>query len=127
MRYLGNAFSLGMLDFLDDFTGVLHVDVLSVELAHAWMLEDSWESCVGHQDTADMLSSMLGMAVPMRRVSLSLKPGDRILVAQYSGPRLPEGATSLPEGAQIRWILVRVFTAGNAMLDGFAKYVSTRR
>jgi hypothetical protein len=39
---------------------------------------------------------------------VSLVPGDRVLVGQYSGTRLPEGATTLPEGATIRWLVVSV-------------------
>ena len=27
-------------------------------------------------------------------------------MGQYSGPRLPEGSTSLPEGATIKWYLI---------------------
>lgn len=30
------------------------------------------------------------------------------IVGQYDGPRLPEGAIALPEGASIRWVFVYV-------------------
>lgn len=60
-------------------------------------------SAVGHTDTAALLASILGVAVPVARVTLpALAAGDHV-VAQYSGPRLPEGATSLPAGARIEF------------------------
>lgn len=46
------------------------------------------------------------MEVPVNRASYTLVPGEKLLVAQYKGPRLPEGATKLPEGATIEFYLV---------------------
>jgi hypothetical protein len=66
------------------------------------------QSAVGHADTAKVFSSVLGTDVPMARVTVSLEAGDRILVGQYSGPRLPEGATSLPQGASLKWAVVTI-------------------
>lgn len=72
----------------------------------------SWEgvaqivSAVGHADTATLLGQELEREVPANRVSISLEPGDVLLVGQYVGPRLPEGATTLPEGATIEWWVV---------------------
>lgn len=108
MKYLGNAFSLGMLDIPEGAEAGLVVQSISLDAAREWLAVAVWESCVGHADTAGLLASMLGVEVEMRRVSLSLRLGDEILVAQYGGPRLPEGATSLPNGAKIRWLLVTV-------------------
>jgi len=108
MLYLANAFSLGMLDCLSE-TGEVNLNVQSITIEDAkGFLNGTWESCVGHADTALLLSEMLGAKVEMRRVSTSLEVGDRLVVAQYNGPRLPEGATSLPEGAKIRWMIVTV-------------------
>jgi hypothetical protein len=104
-RYVGNAFSLGMLD-----GGQRHmIDVLplSVYEAQDWAAE-GFVSVVGHADTALLLTELLGQEVKMNRIGLSLEPGDQLLVGQYNGPRLPEGATSLPEGATVRWYLLNV-------------------
>ena len=54
-------------------------------------------------DTAAIFSQQLGVEIPAARVTVSLTHGEIILVGQYSGPRLPEGATTLPEGATIKW------------------------
>jgi hypothetical protein len=65
-------------------------------------------SAVGHETTAALFSRLLGRYVLARKSRPRLAPGDVLLVGQYSGPRLPEGATELPEGATIRWLLVHI-------------------
>ena len=98
--YLGNAFSAGML------AGTSTVDFTFLDLAEARELVRSpFISCIGHADTSLLVSALLEVDAPVARVSTELRAGDRLLVAQYNGPRLPEGAISLPEGARIRWIL----------------------
>lgn len=105
MLYIGNAFSLGMLDGADRVVYVNHIPIEEVEN----ILEgNAWTSCVGHADTAELISAMLGTKVPMNRCSTSLKWGDQLIVAQYNGPRLTEGATALPGGARLRWIFVTI-------------------
>ena len=73
-----------------------------------WIAENfQHSSAVGHADTAAVLSTVLGVDVPMNRTTLQMEHGVALLVGQYKGPRLPEGATALPEGATIEWWLVR--------------------
>ena len=71
-------------------------------------LRNGFTSAIGHESTAKVLKNMLGVSVPVNRVTVKLKHYDDAIVAQYIGPRLPEGATELPEGAEIRFYLVRV-------------------
>jgi hypothetical protein len=66
------------------------------------------ESAVGHADTAALFSDILSLNIPCERRTITLSANDTILVGQYNGPRLPEGATTLPEGASIRWLHVTV-------------------
>lgn len=68
----------------------------------------SLESVIGHADTARIVSDILGVELPANRATVKLQPGEKMIVAQYSGPRLPEGATTLPEGAKIEFVLVEV-------------------
>jgi hypothetical protein len=78
----------------------------SGEIPQAWLAATS---AIGHADTAAVISGILGVQVPVNRVSVKLVPGhDAAIVAQYSGPRLPEGAKVLPDGAEIKWFAVRV-------------------
>lgn len=101
MIYLANAFSLQMLLDSDDCT--VRVRTVAPETVTAALAGLSWQSCVGHADTAAVFSEALGLDVPQNRVNVTLKPGDLLIVGQLIGGRLPEGATSLPEGFQIVW------------------------
>lgn len=98
-----NAFSLNMIA---TFPVAVTVEEISVEQAR--VLAADAESVVGHADTAAVFSDVLGLEVPANRATVSLVKGDRLLVGQYRGPRLPEGASQLPEGATIQWLTVIV-------------------
>ena len=100
--FLLNAFSLNMLN------GNADVHVRQVSLDVARNLAKIATSAVGHADTAAVFADVLGVPVPCNRVSVSLDHCATALVGQYSGPRLPEGATCLPEGATIKWMIVGV-------------------
>ncbi len=89
--YLLNAFSLQMLE--GDAT---------VKFTEVDKLPQGLTSAVGHQDTANVLG------VPMNRANVTLKKGDTAFVAQLQGGRLPEGATTLPEGFAFKFIKVEV-------------------
>jgi hypothetical protein len=102
MIYLLNAFSLNMI------VGDADLLVRQVGIEAARNIARVATSAVGHADTAAVFSDVLGVDVPTNRVSVTLNVGDLALVGQYSGPRLPEGATTLPEGAAIKWLVVGV-------------------
>lgn len=99
-NYLGNAFSLQMLD-LEQENKVSINPVTAAEVASSGA-----ESVIGHADTANVVSDILGIEVPMNRVSVKLNQGDILYVAQVTGGRLPEGATTLPEGMAITFVKV---------------------
>ena len=100
-----NAFSLNMLA---EVPATIHVRDLTPEEARDLLEEGPVASAVGHADTARLFAEELGVPIPMARRTLILAPGDTVLVGQYRGPRLPEGATTLPEGATITWLLVEI-------------------
>ena|SRR3989344_4883006 len=97
-----NAFSLNMLAALP--ARPLFEEITLDEARAA--LADGFTSAVGHRDTAAVLSAELGIPVAENRVTVALAEGDLAIVGQYRGPRLPEGATALPEGARIQWVRV---------------------
>jgi hypothetical protein len=69
--------------------------------------ECEWESAVGHESTAAVFANELGLPILPNRVSVKLAGLEtKALIGQYIGPRLPEGATKLPDGAKIEWWLV---------------------
>ena len=105
---VANSFSLSMVE---GEKAILKVRKLTLEEAKkivsvANRTDVEIVSIIGHQDTADIVSDILGVNLPFNRVSFSLPVEDILLVGQYIGPRLPEGATSLPEEASIKFILV---------------------
>ena len=114
--FILNAFSLSMLQDSLWMDGRLAVRRLADDEARK-LLEVCAEakyrivSGVGHADTARVFSGILGTEVPMNRVSVTFDGGDLLLVGQYSGPRLPEGATELPDGATIKWFTIQDTTA----------------
>lgn len=85
----------------------ISIEVVDLAKARSIALEGI-ESAVGHADTAAIFSSELRVPVITNRATVSLKKGDVVLIGQYRGPRLPEGATILPDGATIQWFLVTV-------------------
>lgn len=48
-------------------------------------------SAIGHEGAARMMASLLGVDVPVNRVAVAMRPGDRALVLRLLD-RLPEGA-----------------------------------
>lgn len=96
--YLGNAFSLQMLPSDGN---------VSVETVTEADIPSDVISCIGHEDTANVLSDILGMEVPVNRMSVTLNDGDVLYVAQIIGGRLPEGSTTLPEGFAFKFMKVK--------------------
>jgi hypothetical protein len=123
-----NAFSLSMLprsrEGRNDFELGLPVSIEAREVgpyAAADLLCTHGESYVGHADAAAAAQAAVrrqrlsgvgrhpeNLTIPVRRESVTLDYGEMALVVQYHGPRLPEGATVLPDGAELRWYTVRV-------------------
>ena len=112
---IANAFSLSMLNREDQLTDPRQP--LPIEDPQRF-IASSREMCrmegdccmihsiVGHKDTAAVFSAELRIPVAFNRETFELQPEDDLLVGQYVGPRLEEGATSLPFGARIEWWLV---------------------
>lgn len=109
---LSNAFSINMVASLIntmDPAGCSYYKnaepglELSIKEIPAEAIPNDCISIVGHADTATILTNMLGFEVTFNRVSFTAEHGDVLYVAQYNGPRLPEGATTLPEGAGFKF------------------------
>lgn len=95
MKYIGNAFSLQMIS---TFPTSINIEECSKEEA----LSSDNLSVVGHPDTARVLG------VKFNRISMQLKKGDVLYVAQVVGGRLPEGCTTLPEGFKLKFLKVTI-------------------
>ena len=108
MLKLANAFSLNMLN-TEVETHVLLTKRISKEEAKE-LLKEGFENYIGHKDIANVVSNELGLPVEMneKRPNLLLNPEDVVVIAQYIGPRLPEGATELPPNARIEHFTVQI-------------------
>jgi hypothetical protein len=104
--YLCNAFSLNMLPAGNNSITTEELIDAQVE---AVLYLSNFVNALGHKEIAVIIGEKyLGKPLDAPRTSVSLMSGDSCIVAQYVGCRLPEGATSLPDGATIKWIIVRV-------------------
>ena len=109
---LVNAFSLTMLP-------VEAMNFIRVRKITPDEIPTDVESAIGHESTAKVVSSILGFEVKPNRVSVKLTESDVLYVAQYTGPRLPEGATTLPEGAHFEFYEVTFRDKGCSGCKGY--------
>ena len=105
MWYLSNAFSINMIN-TDKFS------IIRTRRISPSEIPKNVVSLIGHPDTARVVSNLLGFEVPCNRANLILGINDILYVAQYRGPRLPEGATELPKGVTIEFIEVTIQPQG---------------
>jgi len=105
--YLANAFSLTMLP--ENFSGSIEVKNISTEEASD-LLRGEFQSCVGHESTAQLLTEKLAVHVECRRVSISIQPGDTLIVAQLMGERKEYRDMSREEieAYPVQFFLVRI-------------------
>jgi len=83
--YISNAFSLSML------TGPATIKVFEVTVFDVKdIIKDGFVSAIGHEATAKIISTQLGVQVPVNRISIKLTSGDVLVVYQLL-TRLPEG------------------------------------
>lgn len=101
--YIINAFSANMVDRFP-----ANVIFEEISLEEATSMATNAVSAVGHADTAAVFSYELQRQVPCNRLNVSLQSGDKALLGQHIGPRLPEGSTRLPAGASVKWLIVKV-------------------
>jgi hypothetical protein len=54
--------------------------LVGAEEARDWAQRGDFVSAVGYPETAEVLSALLGMEVPVQRVEVQMQPGDEALV-----------------------------------------------
>ncbi len=101
---ISNAFSINMIELKEQQIKFTPVEVSEIKD----LLANGFESSVGHVDTANLFSNILGVEVIANRRNDKIDNDTVLIVGQYTGPRLPEGVTSLPEGAVINWWRVEI-------------------
>jgi hypothetical protein len=90
--YLANAFSANMLTGLLDETDVIvKFKKVSTSDVKDILTNNDFISVVGHETTANVLSTLLGMNIQTNRMNLRLNEGDVVIIFQLN-QRLPEGS-----------------------------------
>jgi len=104
---ISNAFSVNMLGTNDI---ALRFRKISLDLAREIVkLNGNYISIVGHEATAKLLSSLLGVEVPTNRVNYTFSPADLLLVFTISY-RLPEGKVLTAEELEKIKDAINIFT-----------------
>jgi len=90
--WLTNAFSGSMLLGLLNNNNIVNVKFVKVSLDDVKELleKNSFTSVIGHDATANVLQTILGVDVKVNRVTVQLEKGDSVVVFQLN-QRLPEG------------------------------------
>lgn len=99
---ISNAFSINMLPA---WYGKLNMEFIPINMTD---IPTDVYSVIGHAETAAVVSDLLGFEVKYNRETYTFDFEDTLYVAQYRGPRLAEGATKLPEDANILFWKVQV-------------------
>ncbi len=63
---------------------------------------------VGNKALCPLIEKILGRPDLHSSTQIMLEEGDKCLVAHYDGPKIPEGATEVPEGGKITWMLYTI-------------------
>lgn len=100
-----NAFAVSMLP---QEGGVVKFIPLSPEEVRAAMSGKVIVSHIGHTSTAAVLSRELNIDLYTCRDNFTINADSDVIVAQYIGPRLPEGTVELPQGATIKYFMVQM-------------------
>ena len=107
MIFVSNAFSLSMLTS-DEAT--IKVRKVSTEEVKNLLKEEEFTSAVGHSSTADVMSKLLNVSVPVNRIQIKLQKGDTLIVFQLM-KRLEEGKILSEEEIKqlpYTWFVVQV-------------------
>ena len=90
--YLVNAFSISMVEpLLQRRPVTLRLERISTETVKLFLTSQSFISAIGHAATANALSKILGINVPVNRTTITMSEGDLLIVFQLSVGRLPPG------------------------------------
>lgn len=108
MIYVANAFSLQMLNM--EKVNTVISSPLTIEEVKEVLSNNEFTSSIGHPDTANVLTSLLGVNIPYNRINVTLTPGDVLIVAQLTGGRLPENCSTLPNGFNFKFVKVVLVT-----------------
>jgi len=85
MLFISNAFSLSMINPPCS----IKVEPINLQQVNSLLVEP-FQSAVGHESTAQIITKLTGTLIPVNRISLSLMKKDKLIVFQLL-TRLEEG------------------------------------
>jgi hypothetical protein len=89
--YISNAFSPNMLPLEVGQSITVKITKVTADAAAEIVAKAAeFISAVGHEGTAQLLSAQLHLHVPVNRISITLAPDDKLVIALPT-QRLPEG------------------------------------
>jgi len=94
---------------------IVRAKEVSIEEAKELINREEWQSAIGHKSTAELLSIALEKEIPMNRIEIKIRKGDKILAFSLNR-RLEEGKviTNIEELKQIGY----KFVLYNALIEG---------
>jgi len=60
--------------------GVYSYRLVDINQAYHWLSQGGWESTLGYKETAEALSLLTGISIPVNRRLIKMKEGDEALV-----------------------------------------------
>ena len=105
MFALLNSFSLNMINVQET---KIEITEITIDQVKDFMRNNKSVSYIGHKDFAEILTKLTDFNIPMNRSNFCFGEINKALVFHYSGPRLEEGTTVLPENATIKFFHVKV-------------------
>jgi hypothetical protein len=96
--YLLNA-PIMPINFDEYESAVIRLKRVSIDEVKELLKSNQFISAIGHQGTAQLLSELLGIPIPVNRITVQLKLGD-IVIAFVLKQRLPEGTVLSKEELQ---------------------------
>ena len=70
--------------------GKYSFETTSLDEVKKLLQENEFVSAIGHKSTAEVLTELIGIDIPMNRIQFSQKPGQTAIVFRLLG-RVPEG------------------------------------
>jgi len=66
--------------------GRYEYQLIDVAAATAWLASGGWQSTIGYAETAEALSELTGIEIPVNRATIRMEPGDEALVFRLIVP-----------------------------------------
>lgn len=70
--------------------GGYYYSVLDLDEVQNMLKENEWQSAIGHESTAVVMSTLLGIEISANRIEVYQEPDEKFIIFQMNG-RIPEG------------------------------------